>query len=211
MAPIFQALAASKHISVAPKLGDALLEAYFCYQVFNIIQRSTFLRDMALGGPMFSEFLLMCMYASATRMIDGLSTDERRTQGDLFERLAKEYLAQDMEGPTKITTIQGLLLLSGRKCALGDVSQGWNHAGLVGYSAHLAGNRALTVRQGIPNDTGCKLTMFPTLSYREDSRLITGQLGIHLAPGKVVGSSSLSFEEQATRDRLFWTAFIWDK
>lgn len=133
-APIFQALAASKHISVAPKLGDALLEAYFCYQVFNIIQRSTFLRDMALGGPLFSDFLLMCMYASATRMIDGLDMEERRTQGDLFVRLAKEYLARELEGPTKITTIEGLLLLSGRECALGNVSQGWNHAGLVSTS-----------------------------------------------------------------------------
>jgi hypothetical protein len=130
-APIFQALATSKHISVAPKLGDALLDAYFCYQVFNIIQRSAFLRDMALGGPMFSEFLLMCMYASSTRMIDGMDLEERRTQGELFERLAKEYLGKEMDGPPKITTIQGLLLLSGRACALGSVSQGWNHAGLV--------------------------------------------------------------------------------
>ncbi|KAH8897668.1 hypothetical protein GQ53DRAFT_449273 [Thozetella sp. PMI_491] len=173
MAPILQALATSKHISVAPKLGDALLEAYFCYQVFNIIQRSTFLRDMALEGPMFSEFLLMCMYSSATRMIDGMSMEERQTQGNLFERLAKEYLAQEMEGPSKITTVQGLLLLSGRACALGNVSQGWNHAGLA-------------------------------------FRMIE-DLGIHLAPEKLAGSSSLSFEEQATRDRLFWTAFIWDK
>ena len=131
-APIFQALATSKHISVAPELGDALLEAYFCYQVFNIIQRSTFLRDMALGGPMFSEFLLMSMYASATRMIDGLDLEQRRTQGELFEKLAKGYLAKEMDGPAKITTIQGLLLLSGRECALGNISQGWNHAGLVG-------------------------------------------------------------------------------
>lgn len=130
-APLFQAIAASKHISVAPKLGDALLDTYFCYQVFNIIQRSAFLRDMALGGSMFSEFLLMSMYASATRMIDGMAPEEQKTQGDLFTRLAKEYLAQEMEGPTKITTIQGLLLLSGRECALGEISQGWNHAGLV--------------------------------------------------------------------------------
>lgn len=80
---------------------------------------------------MFSEFLLMSMYASATRMIDGLDEEERKTQGALFERLAKEHLAKEMEGPTKIATIEGLMLLSGRECALGNVSQGWNHAGLV--------------------------------------------------------------------------------
>lgn len=135
LAPIFQALAASNHVSVAPKLGDALLDAYFCYQVFNIIQRSTFIRDMALGGPLFSEFLLMSMYASATRMIDGLDANERRAQGELFDRLAREHLSKELEGPSKITTIQGLLLLSGRECALGSTSQGWNHAGLVGISA----------------------------------------------------------------------------
>ena len=60
--------------------------------------------------------------------------EERSAQGELFERLAKEYLAQEMEGPAKITTIQGLLLLSGRECAEGRVSQGWNHAGLVRLS-----------------------------------------------------------------------------
>lgn len=134
-APMFQALASSRHISVAPALGDALLETFFCYQVFNIIQRSTFLRDMALGGPMFSEFLLMSIYASATRMIDGLDVEQRKTQGALFERLAKEHLAKEMDGPTKITTIEGLLLLSGRECSLGNISQGWNHAGLVSYQA----------------------------------------------------------------------------
>ncbi|KAK7951623.1 fungal-specific transcription factor domain-containing protein [Apiospora aurea] len=128
---ILQALTASKHISVAPKLGDALLDYYFCYSVFNIIDRFIFMRDMALGGPMFSEFLLMAMYTSATSKIDGLDHEERITQEALFSQLAKEYLAKEMEGPTKITTIQGLLLLSGRECAAGNVSQGWNHAGLL--------------------------------------------------------------------------------
>ncbi|RSH80831.1 hypothetical protein EHS25_007000 [Saitozyma podzolica] len=100
---------------------------------------------MVLGGTCFSEFLLMVLYACASRMIDGLTEEQKLAQGDLFVKLAKAYLAKEMEGPTKITTIQGLLLLSGRECALGDISQGWNHAGL------------------------------------------------------------------ATRDRLFWAAFIWDK
>ncbi|KAK7989384.1 hypothetical protein PG989_009699 [Apiospora arundinis] len=172
-ARILQALATSKHISVAPRLGDALLDYYFCYSVFNIIERSTFMRDMALGGPMFSEFLLMAMYTSATSKIDGLEQGERITQERLFSRLAKEYLAKEMEGPTKITTIQGLLLLSGRECAIGNVSQGWNHAGLAFRMIH--------------------------------------DLGIHLAPENVAGVSDLSYEERATRDRLFWSAFVWDK
>jgi hypothetical protein len=134
LAPIFQELATSKHISVAPELGDALLNAYHCYQVFEITSRASFLRDMVLGGTCFSEFLLMVLYACASRMIDGLTEEQKLAQGDLFVKLAKAYLAKEMEGPTKITTIQGLLLLSGRECALGDISQGWNHAGLVSGS-----------------------------------------------------------------------------
>jgi len=37
------------------------------------------------------------------------------------------------------------------------------------------------------------------------------KLGIHHSPESVSGVSNLSQEEQATRDRLFWAAFIWDK
>ena len=130
-APIFQALASSKHISVAPELGDALVNTYFTYQVFSHIRRSTFLRDMALGGPLYSDFLLMAIYASATRMVDGLEPEQRRAQADLFVRLARDYLAKEMQGPSRIPTVQGLLLLSGREVSEGNVSHGWNFAGLA--------------------------------------------------------------------------------
>ena len=129
--PLLQALAASKHVSVAPTIGDALLDCYFTFQVFNVVNKSNFVRDMALGGPFFSEFLLMCLYASGTRMIDGLDPSEREAQAGLFARLARDLLAKEMEGPSKIATVEGLLLLSMRECALGNVSQGWNYSGLV--------------------------------------------------------------------------------
>lgn len=41
--------------------------------------------------------------------------------------------------------------------------------------------------------------------------LLTKQLGIHLAPETLSGLSKLSAQELATRDRLFWSCFIWDK
>ena len=72
-------------------------------------------------------------YASANRIIDGMDGQERRTQGDIFARLARDMLTNELEGPSKITTAQGLLLLSERECALGRPSQGWNYAGLVRY------------------------------------------------------------------------------
>lgn len=134
-APFFQALAASKHVSVAPEIGNALLDCFFCYSspLYNVVQRSIFLRtqriashriaapvlamnmthadlgctgDMALGGPFFSEFLLMTLYASGTRMIDGLGESDRRAQGDLFAKLARDLLVKEMEEPSKITAIR---------------------------------------------------------------------------------------------------------
>ena len=116
---------------MAPELGDALLTAYNCYETFEYTHHASFLRDMVLGGPAFSECLLMVLYACASRMIDGLTEEQKIAQGDLFVKLAKAYLIKEMDGPTKITTIQALLLLSGRECALGEVSQGWNHAGFA--------------------------------------------------------------------------------
>ena len=131
LTPILRALATSKHISVAPELGDALLNTFFCHQVFEVVNQVQFVRDMALGGPGYSEFLLMNLYACASRMVDGLTEEQRIAQGDLFVKLAMAYLIKDMEGPSRIPTIQGLILLSTRECALGDNSAGWNHAGLV--------------------------------------------------------------------------------
>ena len=64
-------------------------------------------------------------------MIDGLDEQERHVQGDLFARLARELLAGELGGPSKIPTIQGLLCLAGRECAVGHASQGWNFTGLV--------------------------------------------------------------------------------
>ena len=131
--PLYQAFASSRHVTVDPHIGDALIECYFSHSapIFNFVTKSLFLRDMALSGPFFSDFLLMALYASGTRMIDGLDEKERQAQGDLFARLARELLATELGGPSKITTIQGLLCLAGRECAVGHPSQGWNLTGIV--------------------------------------------------------------------------------
>jgi hypothetical protein len=90
---------------------------------------------MALGGPLFSELLLMSIYAVATRMIDGLGDSERQAQGDLFISLAREMLSKELQGASKITTVQALLLMSGRESAVGNAIQGWTLAGIVSSSA----------------------------------------------------------------------------
>jgi hypothetical protein len=130
-APFFQAMASHKHISVAADIGDAMLHCFFNYQVFETIHQPLFTRDMALNGPYFSEFLLMAIYGAATRKIDGLSMADRAVQGELFMKLAKEYMMKDLEKAPTIPLIQGLLLLSSTQMAEGHVSGGWLHAGMA--------------------------------------------------------------------------------
>ena len=65
---------------------------------------------MALGGPFFSEFLLMAIYAAGIRMMDGIALADRVNQSDMFAQMAKKLLWQELDGPSKITTIQGLSL-----------------------------------------------------------------------------------------------------
>jgi hypothetical protein len=48
----------------------------------------------------------------------------------------------------------------------------------------------------------------PRTGFRE---LTVVQLGIHLPPSAVAGSSKLSAEEKGVRERVFWSAMIWDK
>jgi hypothetical protein len=51
-APFFQVLAASKHVSVAPEIGNALLDCFFCYSspLYNVVQRSIFLRTHRIAS-----------------------------------------------------------------------------------------------------------------------------------------------------------------
>jgi hypothetical protein len=60
----------------------------------------------------------------------------------------------------------------------------------------------LLTDSGVPDGTGRTSRAMTSL---------TKQLGIHLAPETLSGLSKLSAQELATRDRLFWSCFIWDK
>lgn len=59
-------------------------------------------------------------------------------QGESFLHKAKLLLLEEMghEKP-KICTIQGLLILGGRQCAIGKSSEGWLYTGMVGASLYL--------------------------------------------------------------------------
>lgn len=89
--------------------------------------------DMALGGPYYSKFLLHCILALSARHLDAESPENEVAQkGEMFLSTAKELLMQEL-GATKprIPTIQGLLILSGRQCAVGKTSEGWLYLGMA--------------------------------------------------------------------------------
>jgi hypothetical protein len=51
-------------------------------------------------------------------MIDGLGESDRRAQGDLFAKLARDLLVKEMEEPSKITTIRKWFACGGASCSL---------------------------------------------------------------------------------------------
>ncbi len=88
---------------------------------------------MALGGPYFSPFLLNVIYAHASRHAN--DNDPRFAEvgrGERFLAKAKLLLSAEMDEPRpRIPTIQGLLILGGRQCAIGKSSEGWLYTGMV--------------------------------------------------------------------------------
>lgn len=88
---------------------------------------------MALKGPYFSDFLLNAIYALASRHVpEDDPLIEGFARGELFLQKAKVLLVDEL-GAVKpaIPTIQGLLILGGRQCAVGKNSEGWLYTGMV--------------------------------------------------------------------------------
>lgn len=52
------------------------------------------------------------------------------TQKDFLDR-AKLLLMAEMDKPSSVPTIQGLLILAGSECSRGNSSAGWLYAGMV--------------------------------------------------------------------------------
>ncbi|KAH7120507.1 putative CHA4 activatory protein [Dactylonectria macrodidyma] len=99
----------------------------------NCVYKPCFFRDMALGGPYFSAFLLNVIYAHAGRHV---KPDDARfvgfDRGEYFLSKAKLLLLDELsrERPS-IPTIQGLLILGGRQCAVGKSSEGRLYTGMA--------------------------------------------------------------------------------
>lgn len=89
--------------------------------------------DMAFGGRYFSDFLFLSILSLSARH---LADHDRNFNGvDKGEQLlsrAKELLFAEMSATKpRIPTIQGLLILGGRQCAMGKNSEGWLYTGMV--------------------------------------------------------------------------------
>lgn len=94
---------------------------------------SGFYRDMALDGPYFSPFLLNVTYAHACRHT---KPDDVRfssyAQGEHFLDKAKLLLVDEIgRHKPRIPTIQGLIILGGRQCAVGKHSEGYLFTSMV--------------------------------------------------------------------------------
>lgn len=90
--------------------------------------------DMAFGGSYYSDFLLLSIFALSARHLSEYDRDFLHLEkGEHFLTKAKELLLEEMSViKPRITTIQGLLILGGRQCAMGKSSEGWLYTGMVG-------------------------------------------------------------------------------
>ncbi|OAA58432.1 nitrogen assimilation transcription factor nirA [Niveomyces insectorum RCEF 264] len=117
--------------------ASTLLRIYWTWQapLHSCVYRRCFTRDMALGGegPYFSPFLLNVIFAHACRHAKpGDSRFVQYEKGEVFLSRAKMLLLEAMEEEKpRIPTIQGLLLLGGRQCAVGKNAQGWLYTGMA--------------------------------------------------------------------------------
>ncbi|ORY23135.1 fungal-specific transcription factor domain-domain-containing protein [Naematelia encephala] len=172
------------------KMVMHLLKVYFSWQYGHhcTVYRPIFMRDMALGGPYFSQFLLESICAAAVLYSDyhldperlprdigaGATADLLGVGAEYLSR-AKALLAVELEKPSNVPAIQGMMILGQRESSCGNASQGWMYTGMA--------FRAMR------------------------------DLGIHLDCSRlpIFGFGTLSAEDREIRRRLFWSAFTWDK
>lgn len=148
---------------------------------------------MALGGPYFSRFLLNVIFAHACRHMP--ENDHRFAsfeRGETFLRDAMLLLIEEMkQSKPRIPTIQGLLILGGRQCAVGKSSEGWLYTGMV----------------GVLQLTFC----FPRCAdMRKAIRMII-DLGLHIKRSQASLTKEFEPDDLEVRKRLYLSVYAWDK
>lgn len=127
-----RALTRLRHKYASPDEGEAFIDAYFCWASPSIavVNRSIFLRDMAVNGPFFSDLLLLVIYVSGLRFSPNIDAAERKAKGERYMGIIMSLIAEDLQKPSSIVTAQALLSLSGTRSAVGDQTLAWMLAGM---------------------------------------------------------------------------------
>ncbi|KAH7329677.1 fungal-specific transcription factor domain-containing protein [Stachybotrys elegans] len=134
--PLIAAKPAMNGTGVDTKTGIALLDIYWTWlhPLHHLVYRPAFVMDLALGGPHCSDFLLLCIFALAARHLpsEGSGPELGSARGEEYATRARTLLLGEMTAARpSIPTIQGLLILGGRQCAIGSSSQGWLYTGMA--------------------------------------------------------------------------------
>ena len=118
-----------------------------------------------MDGPYFSTFLLNVIFAHALRHT---KTDDSVfsafEKGEFFLRRAKALLVEELE-TTRIPTIQGLLILGGRQCAIGKNSEGWLYTSMAigmvrDLGLHLPKSSSQRMKELEPDDLEARTRLY---------------------------------------------------
>ncbi|KAK1474948.1 hypothetical protein CTAM01_15782 [Colletotrichum tamarilloi] len=133
--PLIAAKPVMNGTGIDTTLGMALLDIYWTWlhPLHSCVYRPILMMDLALGGPYCTDFLLLCIFGLAARHLPEQVTAAAGVgRGDQFIARARELLLKEMTAmKPAIPTIQGLLILGGRQCAMGKSSEGWLYTGMA--------------------------------------------------------------------------------
>lgn len=150
-------------------VGMALLDIYWTWlhPLHNCVYRPCFIMDLALGGQYCSDFLLTCIFALAARHLpERNSSFSDIGKGEGFVEKAKELLLVEMAADKpSIPTIQGLLILGGRQCAVGKTSEGWLYTGMairmmIDIGLHLDTPKLAELQRWTPAETETRKRLY---------------------------------------------------
>ncbi|WWC61531.1 uncharacterized protein I303_104115 [Kwoniella dejecticola CBS 10117] len=118
------------------ELYESLLDAHWTWiqPIYNFIYRPAFVRGLCneSNSPYFSPFLLYALLAHSARFCRNypvmLGYEPLINQ---FWEKAKGLLVEELEKPSSVSTVQGLLLLSAIENSRGRTSQSWSYSGLA--------------------------------------------------------------------------------
>lgn len=120
---------------VETSIGMALLDIYWSWlhPLHCCVYRPVLMMDLALGGPYCSDFLLLCIFALAARHLPEQNGSLQNVgKGEHYIARARQLLLEEMAATRPaIATIQGLLILGGRQCAMGKSSEGWLYTSMA--------------------------------------------------------------------------------